>query len=115
ITIPYIWLLHGGIFLVYPPALFFMWRASGYATLKEVKSWKNVLSEIPKWLKYSQFLLLGYCMIIFVAFPDSRVTTGNEAEISNLSNIASFSAAWIFFYFYSALILDASKKKMANN
>ena len=74
-----VWSLHIGIFVVWLPAVLVAYRINRGRPQSEL--WKNVLSGVPKWMRYAVYVLFAYAIANFVLFfiftasgPDRRVT-----------------------------------------
>jgi hypothetical protein len=92
------WPLHGGIFLVWVPAVLAAQNLSRDFPQKDM--WKATLRGCPKWIRYMLFGLFGYAFLSFFAF---FISTGNSP--SEASTIRGFSGHWLLFYFAAFAIL----------
>jgi len=99
------WGLHGGIFVVFLPAVLVAQKRVGSLNRKDY--WKIVLQGAPEWMKYANYALLGYAMVNF--FWCMRfLPTGHNQQATTPTMWRMFSGHWMTFYFAAFSVLYAS-------
>jgi hypothetical protein len=102
-----VWTLHGGIFLVWIPAILLSkWRLRNVPAPQQVKA---VFSACPIWMRRAIKLLFAYAIVNFLLFMAS--TTGHMKSTGSAppTVVRGFSGHWMIFYavafvsFYSAI------------
>lgn len=99
------WSLHGGIFVVWFPAVFMAQKLAKGCPRKDL--WKVALRGCPPWLKGMTYFFLGYAVLNFFLF-----SSGSSYGKHDYSGIGGFSGHWMAFYaaalalLYSALHTD---------
>jgi len=140
-TIPYIWILHVGIFFVWLPTILEMrknteltsHRQSGIMNkLTPIGLFKRILKDTPMWLRVIAIAGFFYALINFLQFMISqpgipeiengqyilqnrgkliRTLTEEEYHFYKANVLRGFSGHWIFFYGMAAAVLFPFKRQ----
>lgn len=95
------WPLHGGIFVVWFPAVFVAIRLTRDFPQKDY--WKAALRGCPQWMRHGLYVVGAYAVISFVVFfATTAQLSGAEEEHQVLRG---FSGHWLIFYFAAFAIL----------
>ena len=132
--VPFVWLLHVGIFAVWIPAVLKMRRAKALRSVTtaagQSTSSGHVSKQAPLWLTAVAFAGMAYAVVNFVVFSSSATSTGEEhgryythnrrkdrQPISaqayhrlQANELRGFSGHWIGFYGMAMAILYPFKK-----
>ncbi len=101
----FFWALHGGIFVVWIPAVTVAGRLAGWVRHKK-DYWKSVLKGSPDWLRYTVYGVLGYAMANLVIFGAANFSNRGHAGASD-GEWRLFSGHWMAFY-WAALAIHYS-------
>ena len=118
--VPWVWVLHLGIFVVFIPMVFFQ----GMASRKDF--WNKIFAALPRWAGYTIKAFFAYAIINFALFfflsrggvPDVRdgkyvlhshgqvirELSENEYEWQKAYVVRGFSGHWMIFYLVPALV-----------
>ena len=118
--IPWVWVLHLGIFVVFIPMLF----VQGLAPKKDF--WNKIFATIPRWARYTFKAFFAYALINFALFfflseggvPDVRdgkyvlhnhgqvirELSENEYKLQKAYVLRGFSGHWMVFYLVPAIV-----------
>lgn len=88
------WSLHGGIFVVWAPAVFVAQRRIGKRARKDY--WKVVLQGAPAWMRYMTFAFFYYAIGNFLVFMANAPAKGSE--FNTPTSLRGFSGHWMAFY-----------------
>ena len=103
-----VWFLHGGIFVVWLPAVWVSQRVMRDTSQKDF--WKIVLSGCPAWMKTAQQILIGYVVVNFLYFMFTSASHP-ASEDTDPSVIRGFSGHWLIFYGLAFSILYSVRQK----
>ena len=98
---PAVWWLHGGIFIVWFPAVLVGQRLS--KGVKQSDVWKAVLRGCPTWMKRGFYILFPYALINFILI----FALGPDSESDDLR---LFSGHWMLFYFAGMAMLYSATR-----
>ena len=139
-AVPYVWVLHAGIFITFGPALIGVIMSKEYRELEggsivnrmnPLKLLKVMFGHLPKWVFPILVLTFVYTFINFSLFMQSEkgspsfmngqyvlashgqvleVITEQQFHYYQANELRGFSGHWIFFYCISAAMLYPYKK-----
>lgn len=95
------WGLHGGIFIVWLPAVIVAQRLS--KDFKQKDLWKAALRGCPTWMQYITYFFFGYAILNFALFMLGA--TASHAGKNELNELRGFSGHWMAFYSAAMAIL----------
>jgi len=93
------WALHGGIFLVWLPAVLAAQRLTTHANRADM--WRMALRGCPPWMKYLTYFFFGYAFLNFAFF----VIRGFSRKPTEIESLRGFSGHWMLFYGAAMAIL----------
>ncbi len=118
--VPWVWVLHLGIFVVFIPMLF----VQGLTSKKDF--WSKIFAAMPRWARYTIKAFFAYAIINFALFfflsqggvPEVRdgkyvlhnhgqvvrELSENEYELQKAYVIRGFSGHWMVFYLVAAIV-----------
>jgi hypothetical protein len=118
--IPWVWVLHVGIFICFIPMLFVQRLAPG----KDF--WSKIFAAMPRWARYTIKAFFAYAMINFALFyflskggvpgvrdgkyvlqnhgEVIRELSENEYELQKAYVLRGFSGHWMVFYLLPAIV-----------
>ena len=102
------WALHGGIFIVWFPAVLVSMRLS--KDFKRKDFWKAALRGCPPWMKIMTYFFFGYAIINFVIFILSTTGMAKGTTPSTATELRGFSGHWMAFYSAALAILYSFTK-----
>jgi hypothetical protein len=124
--IPWVWVLHLGIFVVFIPMFFIQ----GLMPKKDL--WNKIFATIPRWARYTIKAFFAYALINFALFfllskggvPDVRdgkyvlhnhgqvirELSENEYELQKAYVLRGFSGHWMVFYLVPAIVFWYRRK-----
>lgn len=106
----YLWALHGGIFVVFFPAMFVAQKRVGSTSRKDL--WKVLLKDAPDWMKYFLYALFAYGFVISIpTWSRGVLQPSSIPKSSDFSDWSDFSAIWMVFYWASFAILYATSQQ----
>lgn len=117
-AVPYgnfVWGLHGGIFIVWLPAILASLRLT--KDFKRKDFWKAALRGCPPWMKFMTYFFFGYAIINFALFILAITGTAKGTTPSTATELRGFSGHWMAFYsaalamLYSAMHSDLFDKQ----
>ena len=92
-----VWALHGGVFVVWLPAVLVAMRAAPGVDRKDL--WKLTLAGCPRWMQVALRVLFGYAVVNFVLFiaaaPRGVQRPGDDPPPAV---VRGFSGHWMVFY-----------------
>jgi hypothetical protein len=103
----YAWGLHGGIFVVWIPAVLITTKATSDLSIKRKDFWKVALSGCPSWMRSMVYGFFIYAVINFIFFI-YRTAGRGHGPVDPSIEFRGFSGHWMAFYaaalalFYSA-------------
>lgn len=116
----FVWGLHGGIFIVWLPAILVSFSST--KDFKQKDFWKAALRGCPPWMKYMTYFFLGYAFVNFAIFIFSTTGMAKGTSPSTATELRGFSGHWMAFYsaamamLYSATQSDLfDKQKKCRN
>lgn len=92
----FVWGLHGGIFIVWFPAILASFRLT--KDFKRKDFWKAVLRGCPPWMKLMTYFFFGYAIINFAIFIFSTAGVTKGTSPSTATELRGFSGHWMAFY-----------------
>ncbi|KRG44829.1 hypothetical protein ARC20_07960 [Stenotrophomonas panacihumi] len=110
-----VFVLHGGVFLVWLPTVLLAskmgrgGRISGWSPGGR-GFWKQALSGCPAWMRYTAFGLFGYAMLNFFLVARGVADGANDASMDP-AVIRGFSGHWMVFYYFAFAITYSVFKK----
>ncbi len=109
-----VFVLHGGIFLVWLPAMLIAMRLGrgkagtwGFG----FSSWKQVLSGCPRWMTYLLIALFAYVFLNFFLFMGKVQPQSSPTDPASPEVIRGFSGHWLLFYYAAFAIAYSAFKK----
>jgi hypothetical protein len=103
----FLWMLQVGIFVVWLPAILVAQKLVGNVNRKDL--WKLILKDLPDWMRYMVYGILGYDVVISLLFLRRILGGGNGAnpptEIWRES-----SGHWMAFYSAALAILYSAAR-----
>lgn len=142
--VPFIWILHIGIFVVFVPAIFFLNKNEEFQAYQQAKKERRkaasglvsiVFKGVPQWLKIMVFGSFFYAILNFFLFASSqdgtpalqdgqyilhnhgkfiKNITEQEYNDYKANELRGFSGHWLLFYGLAAAILFPFKKQENN-
>jgi hypothetical protein len=115
--VPFFWILHIGIFVVWLPAVLVARQQVGNLRTKD--SWKAALRGSPDWMRYMVYGFSGYAIINFALFI-FRTPTGHFGAEPPAIFWRVFSGHWMAFYsaalaiLYSAATISEPGRRCVN-
>jgi len=109
-----IFVLHGGIFLVWFPAMLLamrLGRGKTGAWSFDFSSWKQVLAGCPPWMIYLLIGIFAYAFLNFFLFMEKVPTQSSQGEPASPDVIRGFSGHWLVFYYAAFAIAYSAFKK----
>lgn len=126
--VPFVWVLHIGMFVGFVPMVF----AQGFPPKNDF--WKKLMSNLPRWQRYMVKGLFAYAAINFVLFlylsqgggvaeekegkyvlrnhgTVIRELSADEFEQQNAYIVRGFSGHWMVFYIVPAIFFSRGKDK----
>ncbi len=110
-------LLHGGVFIVFIPAVIVGNRAAKGIPRKDV--WKVMLAHSPAWLRRVFWSVCIYVLLNFMTFTFTVPTgmpTGKDSPLGvGAAVVRAFSGHWMVFYLAAFVILysEECRKRQA--
>lgn len=106
----FVWSLHIGIFVVWFPAVIVAYLINQGRPYREL--WKNVLSGLPRWMRYAVYGLFAYAMLNFLWFFDPTGSAPQPEGDAPPAVIRGFSGHWMLFYGAAfAILLSAYRNR----
>lgn len=107
----YFWALHGGIFLVFLPAILVAQKQVG--SIQRRDYWNVVLKGAPEWMRYFLYALFVYAFVVglpdwFRPWTQATRPSSTPHQSSVFGDWTVFSAVWMGFYWGSFVILYAA-------
>ncbi len=118
--VPWVWVLHLGVFVIFIPMVF----VQGLGSRKDF--WRKIFAAIPRWARYTIKAFFAYALINFALFfflseggvPDVREgkyvlhnhgqvireLSENEYELQKAYVLRGFSGHWMVFYLVPAIV-----------
>ncbi|HEV8583724.1 MAG TPA: hypothetical protein VGT02_02035 [Methylomirabilota bacterium] len=93
------WLLHGGIFVVWLPAVLCAQRLTRDARRSDF--WRVALRGCPPWMRYMAYAFFAYAMLNFVLFITGAFGDRDDEIVS----VRGFSGHWMVFYSVALVLL----------
>jgi len=106
-----IWILHGGIFVVWLPTVLVAVRVTRGERRQDF--WKVLLSGCPRWMRISAWVLLVYVILNFLYFVATSSQVRDAAGDPPPSVIRGFSGHWMIFYGVAFMTLYSVIKRPA--
>jgi len=109
-----VFVLHGGIFLVWFPAVLLAMRLGRGKTNAwgfGFSSWKQVLAGCPLWMTYLLIGLFAYVFLNFFLFMKDVPTEHQQGSPASPEVIRGFSGHWLVFYYAAFAIAYSAFKK----
>lgn len=133
--IPFVWILHVGVFIVFVPGIIYMRQNKAYQQLAAEKQWRSggvkqqfqvLFGGTPLWLRLTMVMMFVYAIVNFLLFmmsqhgvPDIRegeyilhnhgeiIRTITEEEYYHYraNELRGFSGHWLLFYSVSMGLL----------
>ena len=95
-------LLHGGVFIVFVPAII----AGNDASRKDF--WKMVVGVCPTWVRWVFKVVTAYAFMNFIlTAPQEKVLAGGLAS----DVVRGHSGYWMFFYFAAFVMLYSKERR----
>jgi hypothetical protein len=104
---PFFWMLHGGIFVVWLPAVLVGIRRVGKTYRKNY--WRTVLRGSPAWLRYMVYAFFGYAVVNFLFFM-TQAPNKVEGGGTPIATWRGFSGHWMAFYSAALAILYSAAR-----
>jgi len=104
---PFFFLLHVGIFVVFIPALLISQRQVGNVNRKDF--WKVVPKSSPDWMRYMVYFLFAYAAVNFLLYM-TKVGFGHAGD-PTAQDWRGFSGHWMVFYSASLAILYSAARE----
>lgn len=110
-----VFVLHGGIFVVWFPAVLLAMRLGRGKTTAwgfGFSSWKQVLAGCPPWMTYLLLGLFAYVFLNFFIFMRDVPTQPSQGQSpASPEVIRGFSGHWLVFYYAAFAIAYSAFKK----
>jgi len=102
----YVWGLHAGVFVVWPPAILVTQRYT--RDFKQAEFWKAALRGCPRWMRTMMYACLGYAIVNFGWFMFSDFSGGAPRATDN--DVRAFSGHWMAFYSAALAVMYSASR-----
>ncbi|MBB5039370.1 hypothetical protein [Prosthecobacter dejongeii] len=106
-------LLHGGVFIVFIPAVIVGNRVAKGIPRKDV--WKVMLADSPAWVRQVFWSVCIYAVLNFVTSIFNHPTGIDSPSNVDVATVRDFSSHWMVFYLAAFVILysEECRKRQA--
>lgn len=102
-------LLHGGVFIVFLPAVIVGNRVAKGIPRKDV--WKVMLADSPAWLRRVFWSVFIYAILNFITFIFTARTGKGSPLGVDAAMVRGFSGHWMVFYLAAFVILYSEERR----
>lgn len=99
------WALHGGVFVVWIPAVIVSQRLT--KNVNRADMWKAILRGCPSWARTAVTVLFGYTFLNFFLFL-LQTTAYPKNNVPEVVEYRGFSGHWMLFYAAAAAIFHSA-------